>query len=72
MKKVRTPEFYAQICALKGRKSASEVGADYGVTKNAVIGIWHRAGTPALTVVQRHIISKRARKAARERRRAAE
>jgi hypothetical protein len=64
-------ETRAAIVALKGVKSASEVGAIYGLTRNSVIGIWDRAGAPRLTVVQLHIIAKRAHFAARQRRKAA-
>jgi len=45
----RTPEFYAAIIALKGKMTASEVGAKFGITRNAVIGIWHRAKSPPIS-----------------------
>lgn len=30
------------ICALEGKLSASEVGRQFGMSKNAVCGVWHR------------------------------
>lgn len=65
------PETRAHIISQKGILSASEIGTMYGLTRNAVIGIWDRAGAPALTVVQRHTIEKRAKAAAWQRRKAA-
>ncbi len=66
----RSPEIHAAIIAYKAVLSASEVGTIYGLSRNAVIGIWDRAGTPPLTIVQRHIIEKRTKTAAGKRRRA--
>jgi hypothetical protein len=38
-----SPEQIAEICAMKGRKSASQIGALYGVTRGAICGVWFRA-----------------------------
>lgn len=32
-----------EIVALKGRLSASKIGKRYGVTRNAICGLWFRA-----------------------------
>lgn len=66
----RPPEFYAKIVALKGEKSASEIGAIYGLTRNAVIGIWDRAGAPPLTPMQKYDLASRTKAAAWKRRKA--
>lgn len=36
------------ICAERGKRSAAEVGAIFGMTKNAVIGIWWRHSSKPL------------------------
>lgn len=69
MKNDRTPEFYEKIVALKGKLTASEIGERFGITKNAVIGIWNRAGAPALKVQERSELQSSANRAAWERRR---
>ena len=40
------PEFTGPICALYGDMSAALIGQQFGKTRNAVIGIWHRHMTP--------------------------
>jgi hypothetical protein len=37
-----TQETIAAICSLKGRAPASAIGQRFGLSRNAVVGIWHR------------------------------
>lgn len=43
-RKMARPELRDAIRAEYARGTASEIGALYGMTRNAIIGIWHRAG----------------------------
>jgi transposase-like protein len=38
-----TREQIASIVARRGKHSASKIAADYGVTRDAIIGVWNRA-----------------------------
>ena len=42
----RSPEWRQAICDMKQTHSASQVAALMGISGNAVVGIWYRAGLP--------------------------
>lgn len=68
MKQTRPPEFYAEIVSFRGRLTGSEVGAKFGLTRNAVIGIWNRSGAPLMTPEQCSQMMSRAQQKILERR----
>lgn len=68
MKQQRPPEFYTEIVSFRGLLSGSEVGAKFGLTRNAVIGIWNRSNAPLMTPEQCSRMMVRAQQKIRERR----
>jgi transposase len=39
----RRYQLRATVVALRGRQSADAIAEQFGLTKNSVLGIWHRA-----------------------------
>lgn len=53
----------ARICALRGLKSASLIASELGISRNAVIGVWYRAGLSSSQGVMPEQVVARRRKA---------
>ena len=62
------PELYAEIVSFRGLLSGSEVGAKFGLTRNAVIGICNRSNAPLMTPEQHSKMCSRAQAKIKQRR----
>ena len=52
-KKKWPPELVERIVGMKFTHTAREIAAMTGVTRNTVIGIWHRSPAPLMTTKER-------------------
>jgi hypothetical protein len=65
----RSPETIAEIVALRGQLSASEIGEKFNLTRDAVIAIWFRAKCAPISKEALFVIRSRTNSEAQLRRR---